>query len=98
MDRSSLRYKEKFRDIGAKSAIIHNLRPVSFHDKSDESERLEFGLIAEEVEHIMPSLVIYDEDKLPETVKYLDLIPLMLNELKKLSLRVIELESKLKEI
>lgn len=82
--KSSIRYKDTVRDMGDKSSEIFNLRPITFHYKSDESKKNRFGLIAE--------LVVYDDEKLPESVKYLDLIPLMLNETQRLAKRVRDLE------
>jgi hypothetical protein len=37
-------------------------------------------LIAEEVDKVMPELVVRDEENRPESVQYLELIPLLLQE------------------
>lgn len=91
---SSIRYKENVKDMGSYSDPINLLRPVLFTYKNSSSKKESVGLIAEEVDTVMPSLVVYNTDVLPETVKYQDLIPLMLNEIQKLNKRVKELESK----
>jgi hypothetical protein len=39
------------------------------------------GLIAEEVEEQIPELVVRDDDGLIQTVKYLDLIPILLQKI-----------------
>ena len=43
----------------------------------------EYGLIAEEVAEVFPDLVVYDEQGQPFTVKYHELAPMLLNEMKK---------------
>jgi Chaperone of endosialidase len=91
---SSLAYKENIADLGAISKSIYNLRPVSFNYKSDKTKRENYGLIAEEVDEQMPSLVVYNSQHAPETVRYLDLIPLMLNEMIKINGRVLALEER----
>jgi hypothetical protein len=49
---------------------------------------VEIGLIAEEVEELYPELVAYDENNLPYTVKYMDLIPILLQKLQLLETRL----------
>jgi hypothetical protein len=100
---SSERYKENIEDIGPLSDAITLLRPVIFNYKSDRSKTTQYGLIAEEVDEVLPELVIYDKEGLPDTVKYHDLPVLLLNELQKclatieqLQERVAKLEKKKK--
>lgn len=91
---SSIRYKEKVKDMGDYSENLMHLRPVTFKYKKDLSEQKSVGLIAEEVADLFPELVIYNEHGYAETVRYHDLPVLLLNELQKLSKRVKELEEK----
>ncbi len=81
---SSIRYKENIKDIGNGSEKLYDLRPVSFNYKGDNSSSLQYGLIAEEVEEVMPEIVSYDEEGNPETVSYSKLISPMLNEIQQL--------------
>jgi len=81
---SSIRFKENVNEMGSYSNDIHNLKPVTFNFKKDASKSKTVGLIAEDVEHDMPSLLVRDDEGLPLTVKYLDLIPMLLNEVQKL--------------
>lgn len=90
---SSRRYKDNIQDMGDQSSIIMKLRPVTFNYKK-HPEVNTWGLIAEEVDEIFPNLVVYNENKEPETVKYHELIVLLLNEVQKLSKRIEELEKK----
>lgn len=91
---SSLRYKENIHDMGIISDDIYRLRPVVFNYKKYGPEVKSVGLIAEEVEQVMPRLVVKDNEGQCETVKYHELIPLMLNEIQRLEKRLEVLESK----
>jgi len=77
---SSRRYKENINDMGSYSDVLRQLRPVTFNYKKHSPESISVGLIAEEVAEVAPQLVVYDKDGQPETVKYLDLPIMMLNE------------------
>jgi hypothetical protein len=88
---SSARYKEQIESMGAASDVLYDLRPVTFHYREHPAgARLQYGLIAEEVEEVAPDLVVY-EDGRPETVLYRFLAPMLLNELQKLR-QIIELQ------
>lgn len=77
---SSARYKENINDMGSRSDVLRKLRPVTFKYKSHPTGSESVGLIAEEVAVVAPNLVVYDKDGVPETVKYHDLVPMLLNE------------------
>ena len=76
---SSARYKQDIRPLTDASERLSQLRPVSF-SYSAEPGATHYGLIAEEVDAVMPELVVRDEQDRPETVQYLELIPLLLQE------------------
>lgn len=80
---SSARYKRDIHHMSAASDNLMKLRPVTFRYKQDPKGQLQYGLIAEEVAKIYPELVIYGEDGKVQTVRYLELIPMLLNELQK---------------
>lgn len=90
---SSARYKDNIQTMNGASDAIHYLRPVTFNYKEDASKRTNYGLIAEEVAQVMPNLVVYDDMDEPETVRYLDLIPMLLNEIQKQRKLVMDLIS-----
>jgi len=84
---SSRRTKDQIRDLGSVSRSIFDLRPVSFIYKppfADGSTPIQYGLIAEEVESVLPELVAYGADGQPETVKYHILPTLLLAEVQRL--------------
>ncbi len=83
---SSRRYKKDIVDMGVASDALLKLRPVSFRYKeADErgEHPVQYGLIAEEVAEVMPTLVVRDEEGRPETVAYQTLSSLLLNEYQK---------------
>lgn len=85
---SSARFKENIQDMNDDSSAIHNLRPVTFNYKLDQNKSKQVGLIAEEVQQIMPNMVTYDLEGNIQAVKYHDLVPMLLNELIKLKQEV----------
>jgi Chaperone of endosialidase len=59
---------------------ILSLRPVTFHYKTDTEGTPQFGLIAEEVAKVNPSLVLPDKEGKPYTVRYEAVNAMLLNE------------------
>ena len=84
---SSRRTKDNIADLGDISRAIFNLRPVQFTYKTlfaDGRAPVQYGLIAEEVQAVMPELVAYGKDGQVETVKYHVLPTLLLAEVQRL--------------
>lgn len=84
---SSRRTKDRIADLGGASRAILRLRPVQFTYRqpfADGTTPVQYGLIAEEVEAVMPGLVAYGADGQPETVKYHVLPTLLLAEVQRL--------------
>ncbi|MBV8357719.1 MAG: tail fiber domain-containing protein, partial [Deltaproteobacteria bacterium] len=78
---SSARYKRDIRDMGDASAGLMKLRPVTFRYKSDPTETLQYGLVAEEVARVYPELVVRGTDGKLQSVRYLEFTALLLNQL-----------------
>jgi hypothetical protein len=76
---SSARYKTDIRDLTDASDKLAQLHPVSYQYKTEPGVT-HFGLIAEEVDRVMPELVVRDAQNRPETVQYHEIIPLLLKE------------------
>ena len=77
---SSRRFKREIKPIDKASEAILALKPVTFHYKSDKTNRPEFGLIAEEVAEVNPNLVVRDEKGDIYTVRYEAVNAMLLNE------------------
>jgi hypothetical protein len=85
---SSASYKHDIRDLGNASAGLMKLRPVSFRYNNDPGETVQYGLVAEEVARVYPELVTRGTDGKLQTVRYLELTALLLNELQKQSIKL----------
>lgn len=91
---SSRRYKDNIQDMDD-SACIYDLKAKNFTMKNDATKHRQWGFIAEEVAQIKPDLVNYHhETNEIESVRYLDLIPMLVNEIQKLQNRIKVLEAK----
>jgi hypothetical protein len=76
---SSERYKTEIATMDAQTQKLSELRPVSFHLKSEPNGAVQYGLIAEEVDKVYPELVIRDEKGVIQGVRYDELAPMLLN-------------------
>jgi len=61
------------------SEAVLSLKPVTFHYKSDNTNRPEFGLIAEDVAKVNPNLVAHQDGQI-YTVRYEAVNAMLLNE------------------
>ena len=59
---SSRRFKDDIKPMDKASEAVLALKPVTFHYKSDKTNRPEFGLIAEDVAAVNHDLVVRDEN------------------------------------
>ena len=78
---SSARYKQDIKPLGGAAEKLARLRPVTFRYKA-EPAATHYGLIAEEVDRVMPELVVRDGENRPDSVQYIELIPLLLQQWK----------------
>jgi hypothetical protein len=90
---SSRRFKRDINPMDKASEAILALKPVTFHYKTDKTNRPEFGLIAEEVAQVNPELVVRDENGDIYTVRYEAVNAMLLNEFLKEHRKVQELEA-----
>src|SRR6185295_6406764 len=80
---SSSRYKQDIAPMGSRSEKVLDLRPVTFAYKDDAQRGTHYGLIAEEVATVLPELVTRTAAGEVQTVRYQELIPMLLNELQR---------------
>jgi hypothetical protein len=90
---SDVRGKENIIDLDASLEKIECLRGVKYNMKSDPStDRI--GVIAQEVESVVPEVVNYDSEKDQYSVSYISLVPLLIEAVKELSEKVKKLEKR----
>ena len=94
---SSERYKTDVASMGSGSERIRDLRPVTYHLKTDRKGQTQYGLIAEEVAKVYPELVIRGQKGEIEGVRYEELTPMLLNELQLQQGRLADQQSRLAE-
>lgn len=102
---SSERYKTAITPIGTSTEKLQQLRPVSFHLKTDPKGVVQYGLIAEEVASVYPELVIRDAAGNIQGVRYDELAPMLLNavqqqsaEIRDLKKLVVEMQAGLRKL
>ena len=95
---SSRRFKKEIKPMDQTSEAILALKPVTFHYKSDNTNRPEFGLIAEQVAEVNPDLVVRDENGEIYTVRYDAVNAMLLNEFLKEHHKVEEQEASTKQL
>lgn len=88
---SDKRLKANILPIQDSITILNTLNPVSFNWKNNG--RISYGLIAQEIEEILPELVVEAENGY-KGISYIPLIALLIEAVKALDNRVSELESK----
>src|SRR5882724_548265 len=98
---SSRRYKEDIKSMGDSSELIYKLKPVSFRYKKTpeyQGDNLDYGLIAEDVAEIDPKLAIRDGKGQIESLRYLAIYNMMLNEFLKEHKKVEEQQASIADL
>ena len=94
---SSARFKTAIKPMDAASETIFALKPVTFHYKSDNPDTPQFGLIAEDVAEVNPTLVVRDKNGEIYTVRYEAVNAMLLNEFLKEHRKVGQLEKQIRK-
>jgi hypothetical protein len=95
VETSALAFKENITSIDNALDSILNLRGVNY-DRKDKSEINESGLIAEEVNKVLPSLVTKDQDGNPYGVKYTKLVAYLIEAVKDQQKQIDDLKQRIK--
>jgi len=77
---SARRFKKEIKPMEKASEAILALKPVTFQYKTDATDTLRFGLIAEDVAEVNPNLVVRDENAEIYSVRYDAVNAMLLNE------------------
>jgi endosialidase-like protein len=91
---SSRRFKHDIQAMDNASEVIFALKPVSFryNKEYDATQRLSFGLVAEDVAEAAPDLVGRNKKGEPDSVRYEQINAMLLNEFLKEHKKVQQLE------
>ncbi len=92
---SSERFKTDITSLSQDGDKLQQLRPVSFHLKTEPDGALQFGLIAEEVDKVFPELVIRDEAGKIQGVRYEELTPLLLSQVQQQRQQIVSMNEDL---
>ena len=79
------------------TTCFKDLNPVSFTFKDDEKNKKHFGFIAQELENVYPELVTNSELGF-KTVNYIEMIPILLSQMKNMQQEIEKLKEEIKEI
>jgi hypothetical protein len=93
---SSKRYKQNIRNLDVDPEKVLKLQSVRFEWKKNGAE--DIGLIAEEVQQVIPDLVRYNKDGNPEGVRYDKLAVYLLEALKAQQERISTLEREIDDL
>jgi len=96
VETSSITFKENVNPIENALDSILNLRGVSY-DRKDKSEINESGLIAEEVNKIIPSLVTKDDNGNPYGVKYTKVVAYLVEAVKEQQKQIEDLKKRISD-
>jgi len=96
VETSSITFKENVNPIQNALGSILNLRGVSY-DRKDKSEINETGLIAEEVDKIIPSLVTKDDNGNPYGVKYTKIVAYLVEAVKEQQKQIEDLKKRISD-
>lgn len=92
---SSIRYKKNINPMKNSLDLLCKLNPVSFmYKKHQNASRLHYGLIAEEVDEILPDLVVRNKNRQIETVQYEKLYAFLISAIQELSSEIALLKNK----
>ena len=96
---SSIRYKENVQNMTEEEADkILDLRPVSYDYKAPDNRKDCFGMIAEEVDKVIPFAVTYDQGGMPDSLDYSKFVPHLIKMVQMLKKENNNLKSRLDRI
>lgn len=106
-DLSDKRLKNNIKGLNNSIDIVNKLNPIMFKwnenlFNSNMSGKEDVGFIAQEIEEIIPYAIreckLYDDDILYKCIKYERIIPYLVDNIKELNKKILELEKRLDKI
>ena len=97
---SSRRYKEDIKPMNNASEALYRLKPVTYRYKKDidRTQRVDYGLVAEDVAKVDPSLAVRDGTGQIESVRYTAVNAMLLNEFLKEHKKVEEQQASISQL
>ena len=96
---SDKRLKENVVEIGYGLSEILSLRPVSYNWKQGNTEQLHIGLIAQEVESIIPEIVSQtNNEKAMRSMRYTELLPVLIKATQEQQILIEQQDRKIEEL
>ena len=93
---SDVRLKNNIETIPDCLDLIDSIRGVTYNWKNPNSDQsLQYGVVAQEIEHILPSLVLTDPGSGYKSVDYPKIVTILINCIKELKDKVEDLEEKI---
>ena len=94
---SDINLKDNIEQLNISTEDFNKLNPVSFTFKDDDQNKKHFGVIAQELENLYPELVTNNEIGF-KTVNYIEMIPILLSQMKNMQQEIEKLKEEIKEI
>ncbi len=99
---SDARLKQNITEVQSTTEILSKLRPVSYFwndmgKKKGGNAQLQYGLIAQEVEKVLPNIVNTDSEGY-KSVNYNELIPLLLKNVNEQDKKIQELQKEIQDL
>lgn len=99
---SDERLKQNITELKSSNEIINKLRPVSYFwnetgKKKGGNAQLQYGLVAQEVEKVLPNIVSTDNDGY-KSVNYNELIPILLQTVQEQDQKIEKLQNEIQQL
>ena len=93
---SDIQLKKNIQNIpNVESDKIMDICPVTYQLNNELNNNAKhYGFIAQDMEHIFPELVQYNDALTLKTINYLELIPLLISKMQKMQMQIDELMQK----
>ena len=95
---SDKRLKNNIQNLGSGLEVLNKLRPVSYTwDEKIKRSGVDFGLIAQEVEEVLPNIIketntLFDDEEKYKSVSYEKLIPFLIKSIQELTSEINKLK------
>jgi hypothetical protein len=95
---SDARLKTNIQPLNYGLKEVLQMRPVRYNWKSDPTANAKIGLIAQEVQQLIPEVVVGDAKKEMLGMNYAELVPVLINAVKELDQKIEKIEKEIKRI